>query len=95
MFDTSPDKTRATRAYLIFSVLFFVFAIGTGFVMAAQHGYGAGPWDSHTVWSCNTPGGPYYLSDLPISQQPCPSPYDEGLSGKGRLPAKLAPPHPR
>ncbi len=84
---------RATRAYLIFSVLFFIVAIGTGFVLAADRGYGAGPWNSSRVWSCNTPGGPYYLPDIPKSEQPCPSPTSAGLVS--RLPKSDGPPHPR
>jgi hypothetical protein len=93
MMEMSPDKLKAIRAYLIFSLLFFVVAIGSGFVIAASKGYGAGPWNSHRVWSCFTPGGPYYLPDRPKSEQPCPSPYSNGL--KGRLLAPEAPPHPK
>lgn len=69
----SPEKEKAIRAYIIFSVLFFVVAVGTGFVLAADRGYGAFPWNSHTVVSCYTPGGPYYSSQYPRSQQHCPN----------------------
>lgn len=93
MFDDSVEKMRATRVYLTFSLLFFAVAIGTGFVMAADRGYGAGPWNSHTVWSCGARGGPYYLRDRPRSQQPCPSPYE--IDGKARGLKADAPPHPR
>jgi len=93
MFDQSPEKMRASRAYLIFSALFFIVAIGTGFVMAADRGYGAGPWNSHRVWSCHTPGGPYYLPDVPREQQPCPGPTSTGLMA--RIKKETAPPHPR
>ena len=95
MFDNSPMKMQATRAFVTFSILFFVVTVSIGFVIAADKGYGAGPWDSHLVWSCYTPGGPYYLSDLPRSKQPCPSPYDTAIGTHGRLPARDAPPHPR
>jgi hypothetical protein len=95
IFVTTPMKLRATRAYVAFSILFFVVTVSIGFVIAANKGYGAGPWDSHTVWSCYAPGGPYYLSDRPRSQQPCPSPYDTAIASHGRLPASAAPPHPR
>jgi hypothetical protein len=95
VFDNSPNKLKATRAYIAMSILFFVFTVGIGFVIAANKGYGAGPWDSHTVWSCYTPGGPYYLKDRPISRQPCPSPYSTAIDSHGRLPAKDAPPHPK
>lgn len=95
MFEETVAKTRATMAFLIFSALFFVVAIGTGFVIAAHVGYGAGPWNSHSVWSCNTPGGPYYLHNVPISEQPCPSPYSTALNGHGRIAPAHAPPHPR
>lgn len=77
VFDNSPMKMQATRAFVVFSILFFAVAIGTGFVIAAAKGYGAGPWDSHTVWSCYGPNGrPVYLEDVPRSRQPCPSSYD-------------------
>ncbi len=95
MFDDSASKVRACRAYLAFSALFFILAVGTGFVMAGERGYGAGPWNSHSVWSCNTPGGPYYLHNVPRSEQPCPSPYSTGLNGHGVLAKVDAPPHPR
>jgi hypothetical protein len=95
MFDNSHSKLIATRAYVVFSILFFVVTVSIGFVLAAQKGYGAGPWNSHTVWSCYTPGGPYYLKDRPRSLQPCPSPYSTALNGHGRLPESLAPPHPK
>jgi hypothetical protein len=91
--ERAASKLRATRAYLAFSAWFFVVAIGSGFVIAAHKGYGAGPWNSHRVWSCFTPGGPYYLADRPRSQQPCPSPYSAGLIGR-RL-ASQSPPHPK
>jgi hypothetical protein len=96
MFDNSPMKLRATRAYVAFSILFFAVAIGTGFVLAAVKGYGAGPWDSHTVWSCYGPEGhPVYLTGVPRSRQPCPNPWDTDLNGHGRLPASAGPSHPR
>jgi len=95
VFVNTPNKLRATRAFIAMSILFFVFTVGTGFVIAANKGYGAGPWDSHTVWSCYTPGGPYYLKDRPRSLQPCPSPYDSAIDSHGRLPAAHAAPHPR
>jgi len=96
VFDNSPNKIKATRAFLTMSILFFIFTVGTGFVIAANHGYGAGPWNSHTVWSCYGPQGhPVYLKHVPRSAQPCPNPYDTALNSHGRLPAKYAPPHPR
>jgi len=91
--DISPDKYRATQVYLAFSLLFFVVAIGSGFVIAANKGYGAGPWNSSRVWSCYGPGGPWYLPDRPKSEQPCPSPYSTGL--KARRLASQSPPHPK
>jgi hypothetical protein len=84
VFDNSALKLKATRAYVTFSILFFVFTVGTGFVLAAHYGYGSGPWDSHTVWSCYTPGGPYYVKGVPRSRQPCPSPTSTALNGHGR-----------
>ena len=88
MFDNSPMKMRATRAYVAMSILFFIFTVGTGFVLAAHKGYGAGPWDSHTVWSCYGPKGhPVYLKGVPRSKQPCPNPWDTALNGHGRAPA--------
>ena len=77
--ELTPSKERAIRAYAIFSVLFFVFAIGTGFVIAADRGHGIGPWDTDTVVSCYTPGGPYYVPGKPRSEQPCPSTTSAGL----------------
>ena len=94
MFDNSPMKMQATRAFVVFSILFFVVSIGMGLVIAADKGYGTGPWDTRTVWSCHTPGGPYYVDDLPVSEQPCPSPYSPSVGGHGVLPEKEAPPHP-
>lgn len=80
MFDTlSPEKERAIRAYIIFSVLFFIVAVGTGFVMAADRGYGSFPWNSDTRVSCYTPGGPYYSSQRPRSEQPCPDTTSSGV----------------
>lgn len=81
--ELSPEKERAIRAYIIFSVLFFVVAIGTGFVMAADRGYGAFPWNSDTTVSCNTPGGPYYSSQRPRSEQHCPSDITANVVAKG------------
>jgi hypothetical protein len=95
LFNETLAKTRATRAFLIFSALFFIVAVGTGFVIAADRGYGAGPWDSHSVWSCYTPGGPYYLHGVSPAEQPCPGPTSTALSGHGRLAADLAPRRPK
>lgn len=80
--DLSPDKEKAIRAYVAFSLLFFLIAVGTGFVLAADRGYGTGPWDSDTVHSCYTPGGPYYVEDRPRSEQPCPSYQSSGVIGR-------------
>jgi hypothetical protein len=79
VFEITRDKQKAIRAYVVFSVLFFVVAVGTGFVIAADRGYGAGPWDSHTVVSCYSPGGPYYSSQYPRTQQKCPDTRSSGL----------------
>jgi hypothetical protein len=88
MFDNSPMKMQATKAFVIMSILFAVFTIGTGFVIAADKGYGAGPWDSHTVWSCYGPGGhAYYLKGVPRAKQPCPNPWDTSLNSHGRVTA--------
>jgi len=77
--ELTPSKERAIKAYALFSVLFFMVAIGIGFVLAADRGYGTGPWDSDTVHSCYAPGGPQYVPDKPRSEQPCPSPTSAGL----------------
>jgi len=91
MFDNSPMKMRATRAYVIMSIVFAVFTVGTGFVIAANKGYGAGPWDSHTIWSCYGPQGhAVYLKGVPKSKQPCPNPWDTDLNSHGRAPVNSA-----
>ncbi|WP_205698817.1 hypothetical protein [Conexibacter sp. SYSU D00693] len=77
--ELSPDREKAIKVYTALSVLFFVVIIGAGFVLAADRGYGAGPWDTDTVHSCYTPGGPHYVPDKPVSEQPCPSPTSAGL----------------
>jgi hypothetical protein len=79
LFETTPQKQMAIRAYVVFSVLFFIVAVGTGFVLAADRGYGAWPSNSHTVVSCYAPGGPYYSSQYPRSEQKCPSTTSSGL----------------
>lgn len=79
MLNDSPQKLRATRAYLVFTVLFFTFGIGNGFYLAHKHGHGAFWWDSEISHSCHSPGGPYYLPDKPISEQPCPAHNSTGL----------------
>ncbi|MEA2171081.1 MAG: hypothetical protein QOF76_4381 [Solirubrobacteraceae bacterium] len=78
-----PEKEKAIRAYIIFSILFFIVAVGTGFVLAADRGYGAFPWNSDTTVSCNTPGGPYYSSQRPRSEQHCPSPVNANFVPNG------------
>jgi hypothetical protein len=77
--ELTPSKERAIRAYAIFSVLFFIVAIGTGFILAHDRGFGTGPWNTDTTYSCYARGGPQYLPDVPISKQPCPSTKDAGL----------------
>jgi len=77
--ELTPSKERAIRAYTIFSILFFMVAIGTGFIIAADRGHGVGPWDTDTTYSCYAPGGPQYIPGKPISEQPCPGPQSAGL----------------
>lgn len=76
----SSPKLRAARAYYAFSILFFVGFIGAGYVLAAQNGRGSGFGDGHTVQSCSTPGGPYYVRHLPQEVQDCPNPTSSQLT---------------
>lgn len=80
--EISPDREKAIKAYVAMSIMFFVVIIGAGFVIGADRGYGIGPWDTDTVHSCYTPGGPYYVPDKPRSEQPCPSETSAGLVGR-------------
>jgi len=73
MYETSPEKLRAARAFIVFSIVFFVGAIATGYVLAAMNGRGSGFGDGYTVQSCHTPGGPYYVKRLPKELQSCPN----------------------
>jgi hypothetical protein len=80
VFETlSREKEKAIRAYVIFSVLFFIAAVGIGFVISAERGYGSFPWNSATRVSCYTPGGPYYSSQRPRSEQHCPDTTSSGV----------------
>ena len=89
----SSPKLRAARAYYVFSILFFVGFIAAGYVLAAQNGRGSGFGDGHTVQSCFTPGGPYYVKHLSKDVQDCPNPTSSQLKNPGQNrvgdPAKL------
>jgi hypothetical protein len=72
-FSDDPHTRKALRTWVIASVLFVVIGVTIGIVIGEEKGYGAGPWDGRNVWSCYTPGGPYYVSNVPRAQQPCPN----------------------
>ena len=80
----SSPKLRAARAYYVFSILFFVGFIAAGYVLAAMNGQGSGFGDGHTVQSCSTPGGPYYVRHLPKEVQDCPNPTSSQLKYPGQ-----------
>lgn len=54
------------------AVAFYVLSIGAMFGVSLAHGYGTGFGDGRLAQSCQTPGGPYYPSDLPTDQRMCP-----------------------
>jgi hypothetical protein len=80
----SSPKLRAARAYYLFSIVFFVGFIAAGYVLAAQNGRGSGFGDGHTVQSCFTPGGPYFVGNVPKELQACPNPTSSQLKYPGQ-----------
>ena len=80
----SSPKLRAARAYYAFSIIFFVGFIAAGYVLAAQNGRGSGFGDGHTVQSCFTPGGPYFVRNLAEELQACPNPTSSQLKYPGQ-----------
>lgn len=82
MYIIPAERLRAAWAFVAFTVLFFTAAITTTFVLAAKNGRGSGFGDGYTVPSCFTPGGPYYVKHLAISEQPCPNGLTSQLKNK-------------
>lgn len=90
MFSKSPEKHRAAKAFTAFTIFFFVVSIGIGQLLSQRIGHGSGPWNSHLTWNCYAQGGPYYLKDKPIAEQPCPSPLATSTIKAGGQIAKTA-----